>query len=473
MSVYPKITHYNNFFQTYNTYDIKKSYNPYFPNIKTEKRNALCSSCISITHCVSLSKKEHNKELRKQFKDKTEYGLNASKKFLESKSWVNCNNWTMGKIERDLSKEWKDRYIKTVQVWKEIEYISKSLDLIPIFFTGTVVGELHPFKAGTDKRKKEWVVNNLNKAYQELQDLHQQIRKQAKRTLGYAPMFIRAVEYHKSYVPHTHIVYFVRSSEVDKFVNIINNKQDLNKNIGRTDTQILKPYDKEEKYSPVAYLLKYLRKNIENMTKEGNNENLEEIAIFNGWKNTLKIKQLYNNSLYKIPKWAIKKISYYYQDFEKMGYRSMLEAIEAEVEIVNESIQLDGSKKVKIINNPENPTYKIYRKIQRYAYVNKEEETDIADKVLEYLIYDKNGSVLFNKNDYVLIEDTSLSRYQEETKQEILRKFQIKQYLIYEEFMDFIDYGFIDCFKNEKYINNYIVKTPQHLEYDILPFGCA
>jgi len=456
------------FSEQYATYGIKKSNNPYFPNVKNVKKTALCSSCISITHCVSFSKKQHKQELRKQFKDKTEYGLNSSKKFLDSKSWVNDNNWTMGKIERDLSAEWKDRYIKTLQVWKEIEHISKELDLIPIFFTGTVIGDLHPFKAGSDKRKEEWVVKDLNKAYQELQDLHQQIRKQAKRTLGYAPMFIRAVEYHKSYVPHTHIVYFVRSSEVQKFLTIIENKEKINRKIGRTETQVLKAYDPENAYSPVSYLLKYLKKNIEDLTSNPNNE---ELAVFNGWKNTLGIKQLYNNSLYKIPKWAIKKLSYHFKNFEEMGYRSMLEAIEAEVEIENISIQIDGSEKTKIINKPENPSFKIFRKIQRYVYINKEEETDIADKVLEYLIYDNNGVVIFNKNDYVLIEDTSLSRYKEDTKQ--LEKFQIKQYLAYEDFIDFIDFDFIDCFKNERYIDNYIVETAQHLEYDILPFGCA
>jgi hypothetical protein len=469
MSIIPPNNPYNYFLNKYPIYDIKKSNNPFFPNVKTTTKKALCSSCISITHCVSLSKKEHQQELRKQFKDKTEYGLNASKKFLGSKSWVNDNNWTMGKIERDLGKEWQDRYIKTLNVWKEIEYMSKELDLIPIFFTGTVIGELHPFKANTDKRKENWAVKNLNKSYQELQDLHQQIRKQAKRTLGYSPMFIRAVEYHKSFMPHTHIVYFVRSSEVNTFVKIIKNKEELNNNIGRTETEVLKPYNPEKAYSPVSYLLKYLKKNITDLTKTGSEEDL---AIFNGWKNTLGIKQLYNNSLYKIPKWAIKKISYYFKNFEELGYRSMLEAIEKEVEITNISVQLDGSEKTKIVNKPLNPSFSIFRKIEKYKYINKEDETDIADKVIEYLIYDKNGIVIFDKKDYVLIEDSSLSRYRELTKLEQLKAFQLKRFLLSEKLFDFL-YSDIKykVMNNVDYGVDYL-ETPQHLEYDILPSGC-
>ena len=470
MSITPPNNSYNYFFDTYTPYDIKKSNNPYFPNVDIVEKKALCSPCISITHCVPLSKKEHNEELRKQFKDKTEYGLNASKKFLGSKSWVNDTKWQMGKIERDLGKEWKDRYIKTLNVWKEIEHMSKELDLIPIFFTGTVIGDLHPFKSGSNIRKEEWAVKNLNKAYKELQDLHTTIRKQANRTLGYSPMFIRAVEYHKSFMPHTHIVYFVRSSEVNTFVNIIKNKEELNKNIGRTETVVLKPYNPEKAYSPVSYLLKYLKKNITDLTE---NENADDLAIFNGWKNTLGIKQLYNNSLYKIPKWAVKKISYHFKNFEELGYRSMLEAIENEVEIINESIQLNGEVKTKYINQPKNPTYKIYRKIEKYVYINKEEETDTADRVLEYLIYDANGQVIFDKTEYILIEDSSLSRYQEETKEQQLRNLQLKLFLDYEKLYDLL-YSDIDLIErnNVDYGLDYI-ETAQHLEYDILPSGCA
>lgn len=473
MSITPFTHTPNLFFNNYPIYDIKKSNNPYFPKVQITEKKALCSPCISITHCVPLSKKEHNDELKKIFIERTEHSLNSSKRFLGSKSWVNDTNWTMGKIERDLPQEWKDRYIKVLQVWKEIEYETKKEGLIPIFFTGTVVGDLHPFKAGSDLRKPAWHIKNLNKAYLELQDLHTQIRKQASRTLGYSPLFIRAVEYHKSFVPHTHIVYFVKSSEVNTFLKIIKNKEELNKNIGRTDTQILKSYDPKNGKSPVSYLLKYLKKNIDKLTKSDKKQNEKSLEIFNGWKNTLKIKQLYNNSLYRLPKWAITKISYHFKDFEEMGYRSMIEAIEANVNIVNESIQLDKTIKTRIVNSVDNPKFTIYRKIEKYNYYSEEEnEILTADKVIEYIIK-KNGIKIFDKSDYVLIEDMELCRYQELTKHEQLKIFQVKQFLNAELLYSYL-YSDIDYME----INNVdygidFIETAQHLEYDILPFGCA
>lgn len=444
---------------------------PDFSHIEIEPKSSLPSPCISITHCVSLSKKEHIQELRKQFKEKTEYGLNASKKFLNNKSWVNDTKWKMGKIERNLNTEWKDRYIKTLQVWKEIEYNAKSADMIPIFFTGTVIGELHPFSAGSDIRKKEWDTNKLKLAYQELQSLHTKIRKQAYRTFGYSPDFIRAVEYHKSYMPHTHIVYFVRTSEVQKFLKIIENKENENKNIGRTETKVIHGYDTEKHYSPVSYLLKYLKKNIADLA---NNPKQEELEIFNGWKNTLGIKQLYNNSIFRIPKWAMKKISWHYKDFAKMGYRSMIEAIEAEVEIITESIQIDKTIKTNIINSPKSPKYKIYRKTERYTYITEEEDTKLADRILEYFIYDNNGVVLFDKQEYKMLEDTTLPIYKEKTKIQKLIDIQTKIFLDYEAFINFIEYDKYEIVNNLIYSKTYkYCGSTQYLEYDTLPSGCA
>jgi len=427
--------------------------------------------CISITHCVPLSKNAHKDELTYIFQLKTKSSLSSSEKFMKSKSWVNVKQWKMGKIKRDLAKEWKDRYIKTLNVWKEIEKNARELDLIPIFFTGTVVGEFHPFAANSNQRKEDWKYEYLNFAYQELQLLHTQIRKQANRTLGYSPMFFRGVEYHKTYVPHTHIVYFVNKNDVKTFLKIIKNKESLNKNIGRTEVVVLEAYNPEKSYSPVSYLLKYLKKNIASLTED---QNIRELEIFNGWKNSIGIKQLYNNSKYKIPKWAIKKISYHYKNFEELGYKSMLEAIEKEVEIISDSIQLDGTIKTTNVNSPINSKYKIYRKTERYTYLDDEELPQIADRVLEYLIINDLGEVIFDKNDYELVSDSELKKYHSKTPALLLLDNQLSKFYQYEEFLNFINYDNIDFINNNfRGESVWIRKTSQHLEYDILPSGCA
>ena len=417
------------------------------------------SPCISNTYCVSLldsqeskylyTKEEHQALLREEFIDKTESSLEASHNFMKNKSWINTNKWIMGKIERNLSNEWLDRYAKTLQVWKEIEYSTKELGLIPVFFTGTVIGELHPFANNSKLIKEDWKTEKLKEAYQELQELHTQIRKQAKRTLGYSPLFIRAIEYHKSFMPHSHIVYFVEPKDLKTFLKIIKNKEQLNENIGRTETKVLDKYDTKKAKSPVSYLLKYLKKTVTEIVKNPNQDNLK---IFNGWKNTLGIKQLYNNSQFKIPKWAIKKVSYLFKNFEALGYRSMLEAIEKNVHIENDSIQIDKSVKTKIINMVENPRFTIYRKIKRYKYLNADDEICLADSVEEYIITNKFGEVLFDKSEFELIHDSQLSRY-----------FSILPYSKL--------YNKIEYFNNVDYVGIRL-ETAQHLEYDILPAGC-
>jgi hypothetical protein len=454
------------------------------PNQELHK-NVLCSSCISIYHCVSFSRNQHKKRLEKVFKYTTKKSLDSFSKFMYQKSIVNDTRWIMAHLKRDLPKEWKDKYVKTLQVWKEIEYEAKENGLVPIFFTGTVQGHLHPFSTfgkNQNNRKADWHIEKLNLAYQELQDLHIQIRKQANRTLGYSPTFIRAIEYHQTFVPHSHLVYFVKKEDEENFVKIIKNKSKLNENIGRTTTEVLNSYDPDKSYSPISYLLKYLKKNISEMTDA--NASLEQLEIFNGWKLKLGIKQLYNNSLYRIPKWATKKVSQHFKDFEKMGYRSMLEAIENNVHIVNESIQLDGTIKTKIVNKCENAEYQIYRKIERIQYVKKNPNhfdddelfiTNLGDRILEYVVRDKKGNVLFDKNEWQLMEDRELSQYQELTVLGYLRFHlsleQIEFAFLLREF--FVVQELLLKKKSELIFDEeYFIETAQHLEYDILPFGC-
>lgn len=384
-------------------------------NDEKEKIKGFFPSCISNTHCVPLSqsqatRQEHKFQLEDAFKGITRLSINTSNKFMRNKSWVNDTSWKMGKIERNLSNEWLDRYSKTLMVWKEIEQDSKDNGLIPIFFTGTIKGHLHPFASGSNNRKDDWIIDNLKLGYKELQNLHQDIRKQCSRTLGYSPLFIKAIEYHKSYMPHSHIVYFVEQNDVTKFLNIIENKIENNQNIGKTESVVLEAYDPQKAYSPVSYLLKYLKKTIVDLVEPKNKEQLE---VFNGWKSTLGIKQLYNNSLYRIPKWAFKKLSYYFKDYD-LDDTSILKLIEENCYIENNSFQLDGTQKTRVISSPKNPKYSLVRTIEKYQYLNEDDEILSADRVLEVIISDDKGRVLFKKSEFELLNDHDLPKYRSE-----------------------------------------------------------
>ena len=447
---------------------------------KSPTKIAICSSCISYYHCVPLlapkppiSRYLHTKQLNIAFEAKTNQSLKASKDFMFGKSIVNDTIWYMTHIERNLGREWKDNYIKTLQVWKEIEWSSKEIGDIPIFFTGTVKGELHPFTAhGKYKqiRKEDWNKDKLKEAYQELQHLHQDIRKQANRSLGYSPKFIRAIEYHKTYVPHSHIVYFVKPNDVAHFLKIIDNKVNLNIHIGKVETKVLDAYDISKNYSPISYLLKYLKKKILEITDENCNE--RDLKIFNGWKLSLGIKQLYNNSQFKIPKWAIKKLSSNFSNYEEMGFRSMLEAIENTCHIENEAIQIDGTIKTKIINTCDNPLFSIYRKIERYPYSKlisidpiREYEDGIADRILEYKVWNKEGDLIFDKSQWELLEDIELLKYHELTLSEQQKQIRRKSQL------NLFDLNIVFEIMFEE--NGIEKKSPlRKYHYDYFPIGC-
>ena len=219
--------------------------------------------CFTNTHKVSplkLGRNQHKKYCEKHFarysdtKKRGRYLHFNSKR--NQKLFFNNKTGQYGIYKENLAKKYKEDFILTTMLWNQVEKEAKVRDLVGVFFTATVVGSLHPFgaKDTTVKANFDYEIN-FKYAYKELQQLHKDIRIQANRTLKYSPTFFKATEYHKSYIPHSHTVYFVDPADIDKFLQILKNKTSLNNEIGRTDTQVLNKL--EDNYA-VPYLLKYL-----------------------------------------------------------------------------------------------------------------------------------------------------------------------------------------------------------------------
>ncbi len=101
----------------------------------------------------------------------------------------------------------------------------------------------------------------------------------------------------------------------------------------------------------IAYLLKYLTKNISQMAKD---KNPMELYIFNGWKNHIMTNQsLYRSSNTSIPKWALVKASWHCKDFKAKGYDSQIDMIRKEFYIENHITPISNKPYTKIINNPK------------------------------------------------------------------------------------------------------------------------
>jgi len=317
---------------TFDTNTIPK--NLIFPHSKDlyqAKINELYPSpCFTNTHKVSplktvvskpkmakklvLNRKQHRNYCEKHFarysdtKARGRY-LHFNSKY-NPKLFLNKKTGEYGLFKEDLAKKYKEDFILTTMLWNEVEKQAKKQGLIGVFFTSTVIGELHPFGAKNITVREGFdYENNFKYAYTELQQLHKDIRIQSSRTLGYSPTFFKATEYHKTFIPHTHTVYFVKPADIDKFLTILENKTALKTQIGRTDTQVLNKL--EENYA-VPYLLKYLSKTALNMT-------IEQLKVFDGWKRALGIKQLYSNSRLTLSKWVIKKARYYFGETTPQG----------------------------------------------------------------------------------------------------------------------------------------------------------
>jgi len=390
-------------------------------NVDFSLEKEICSPCISLTQCVSRT--VYLKEMKKHCQNLQKRSQEGAIEFMRWHTMVDKNSWKMNKNVKSPLQKAQDNYIKTLMIWKEIEHEATLEKLVPIFFTGTVVGELHPFSQGCEISKSDWEIGNIKKGYKELQAVHTAIRWQCNRSLGYSPTYIRAVEYHKTFMPHTHIVYFVKPDDVASFCEIVQNKVDLNENVGRTEITPIKGYDPENGKSPVSYLLKYLKKTAKALTEGGNTADLE---TFLGWKKLLGTTQIYSNSKIAIPKWVIKKLTYEFKNFEELGYRSMIEAIVDNVEVTAEVIAADGKTSIRAVNTAIEPTHSIYRKTQN---IEKEElncyETEeefVTDKIIKRsvktldFVVKKGDKVIFDKSWFELVEDWELYRFRSELK---------------------------------------------------------
>jgi len=376
--------------------------------------------CFTNTHKVSpikLGRKKHKKYCEKYFakysdtKKRGRY-LHFNSKY-NQKLFFNNKTGQYSIFKENLAKNYKEDFILTTMLWNQVEKEAKKRGLVGIFFTATVVGDLHPFGAKDSIVRANFDYElNFKYAYKELQQLHKDIRIQANRTLKYAPSFFKATEYHKTYIPHSHTVYFVKPEDINKFLNIVENKTELNADIGRTDTQVLNKIG--DNYA-VPYLLKYLQKTAQNMDNK-------ELKVFDGWKRALGIKQLYSNSKLTLSKWVIKKARYYFaeltlqgeinKDYWKNNYNSLYDCIRANVKVIDKTYDIENNLlRNKIIEPLGKEKIRMERDrtmLLKFINVNNEpfllNTTYKNKKMLVKRINKYSECVLYNKKHYKIIK---------------------------------------------------------------------
>jgi len=373
----------------------------------------LASPCFTNNTNVSLlqfSRDEHSDYCKKAFHSYFHYKKKGREAYFNnSKSIKYFKSKKSGKIgfyKENLQQEYKDKAIEATMLWNQIEQEAKLSGLIPVFFTATLKGHLHPFPKGGNISKVGFDYERDFKAgIADLQSLHRDIMVQSNRTLSYNIKFFRALEYHKSYVGHSHAVYFVKPQDSGSFEAILKNKISLNQNIGKHDIKVIDEY--EENFS-IPYLLKYMKKSAFNMT-------LDELEVFDGWRRALGIRNLYSQSRLTVPKWVIRKTKYYFgkttlsgkinKDYWKLSHKSLYECIRANVSINSKVYDTENNLLREYNVDPlEQEKYRVARtreEICHYETFNKEEflkrktyktKSLTVKKILknkELLVYDK------------------------------------------------------------------------------------
>jgi len=364
-----------------------------------------------------FSRDEHPNYCRKAFRDYFHHKKRGREAYFNnSKSIKYFKSKKSGKIsfyKENLQQEYKDKAIEAIMLWNQVEQEAKLSGLVPVFFTITLERHLHPFKTKSNLSKVGFdYETGFKNGIVELQKLHRDVMVQSNRTLGYNIKFIRALEYHWSYAGHSHAVYFVKPSDVESFKMILENKANLNPNLGLYDIEVIAEY--EENYS-IPYLLKYMKKSAFNMT-------LEELEVFDGWRRALGIRNLYSQSRLTIPKWVIRKTKYYFgettiggkinKDYWKLNHKSLYECIRANVSI-NSKVYDSKNNLLREYNvTPiEQEKYRVARtreEVCHYETFNKKEfliKKTYKTKSLTVKKISKSGELLvYDKSWYEMLE---------------------------------------------------------------------
>jgi hypothetical protein len=164
------------------------------------------------------------------------------------------------KIGLNYNEEWTNRntYLKFTYKLDYLNSLMLRQNKTPIFLTITLPGEYHP------KSKKYNKDNTIEKGYKKLQEIFRYIYRNFKVDRQYKKLkFVRVIEPHKSYIPHLHGIVWVDTDLITNFLkhfSIVVIKYELQ----QTDIKVLDTAD----YA-VVYLLKYIKKSLEDITVLG------------------------------------------------------------------------------------------------------------------------------------------------------------------------------------------------------------
>lgn len=182
-----------------------------------------------------------------------------------------------------------------------VEKIARDRSLVPIFITLTLPSKFHPFKSIKHNGKRNYVAINENFGFETIEEavstgyqylnhiyrtFYKRVKLEAKELF-----YIKAVEQHKTLIPHFHILFYIKKEKnkiIEKiFDNIINEFE-----LSQTDLEFIGEELHEIETKNVRtginraskYITKYIVKNL------NDNADFFNARILDGWKRHHKIR---------------------------------------------------------------------------------------------------------------------------------------------------------------------------------------
>jgi hypothetical protein len=201
------------------------------------------------------------------------------------------------------------KYTKSIeQKVYTIEAISKEKDLVPVFITLTLPTQYHPFKSIKYKDKRLYtdlnyefefsnIEESIKQGYDYLSHMYRTFYKRVKNSVSEL-LYVKVVEAHKTFIPHFHILFFVKKEEI-KIIrkNFDNISHEFN--LSQTDLELVNINELQEKNPNIKtgvnraskYIMKYITKSL------NNGQDYFKARILDGWKRLYKIRMITMSNL--------------------------------------------------------------------------------------------------------------------------------------------------------------------------------
>ncbi len=202
------------------------------------------------------------------------------------------------------------KYTKSIeQKIYTIEAIAKEKSLVPVFITLTLPTQYHPFKSIKYKDKRLYtdlnyefeflnIEESIKQGYDYLNHIYRTFYKRVKNSVTDL-LYVKVVEPHKTFIPHFHILFFVKKEEI-KIIrkNFDNISHEFN--LSQTDLELVNVNELQEKKNPniktgvnraSKYIMKYITKSL------NNGQDYFKARVIDGWKRLYKIRMITMSNL--------------------------------------------------------------------------------------------------------------------------------------------------------------------------------